>query len=66
MTEAERERAAVVAWLRENADGLRRRSDSYADRSDLARSVAASVSATAWLKAAAAIERGEHLTNEGK
>lgn len=48
MTEAETERAAVVAWLRNDADCF---------HPDVEIQI---------LRVAAMIERGEHLTNEGK
>lgn len=66
MTDAEAERAAVVAWLR---DGIEK------DRAAMSRAGARADYKTALAYAEAihrdgliadAIERGEHLTNEGK
>jgi len=60
-TATERERAAVVAWLREMAD---RRLEVFADESDCRNEPRnpCLVGAEAFSEAANAIERGEHLT----
>lgn len=55
MTEAEQERAAIVAWLREKAL-LAVRSDALAELPAIARSIAKMLSVYA-----DAIERGDHL-----
>ena len=57
MTEAEQERAAVVAWLRANSDVL------LGIATDLRASPTSALRASAevWESAADAIERGDHL-----
>ena len=66
MTEAEQERARVVAWLRHHSQGLRERSNRQLESGVLATGLTNVVSSTAWSKAADAIERGEHLKETGK
>lgn len=66
MTPAEQERAAVVAWLRRHSRGLRARSERQLEGGNLITGLTNTVSATAWSKAADAIERREHLSNEAK
>ena len=61
LTEREKQ---VVAWLRRHAKGLRSRSERFGDRGDLRGCIATAVSATAWEKAADAIERGEPWRGE--
>ena len=57
------EREAIVRWLRLSAKEMAKQSEGYKQKANVDRAKAAS---DAWEVAASAIERGDHLSEQGE
>jgi len=64
MTDAEKERAAIVAWLREEASGARSEIVEYRRAGDTVGALCSGERILTLKRVADAIERGNHLENK--